>query len=987
MNKSGLYIYNMAKNFIPIGLLLPFCILFCNLAKSQELNLGFPPVTNYNKETYNSGSQNWDVLSHQQYLYFANEGGLLTYNGLNWDVHLTPNNTILRSIAQGTADTVYVGAQGELGYFSPNNSGQLKYTSLLPLLPENIIVDEVWDLIYHNDALFALSNQNQIVKIKDGKAETFVYNNRVYKMSLVGDEIWYHVQGQGIYRIGKNEPELINASPIATDHRISEFLQIGSKTFLFSRNNGIYILEHGQITKWSNNAEEYLKEKKITAAIKYKNDLIVGTRFGGAIRISTTSGKVNLLLDKNHGLQNNYICNLSIDPKGDLWFVSPIGISKIDMDSANEIFYPDGELEGAVYDIEIWNEKIFFCTSNGVYFLPYKTYYNPLKEQDFTLVKGTAGQAWELDIIDDELFCGHHFGAFQIMKDLSVRTLQKDNGAWKFIKLNDTNIAIGTYEGVSIINKKNNTWSKSYTIPGLRESSRILHYDKNKNLWVSHPYKKVYKIQFNEDFTSNMLTEYDKEDGLKTNKRNYVFNVEGECIVTNETGVYKYNPHSNKFGPAEGFLEAYPEGVHLKRIIKRPNKYWAISSIGTDRIDISKSSEGKFSITKHPITTSAGYDNYMGGFEKLYPLSDSVILTCTEKGVNEFSTQMTADDLSAPIISTISLPGQHDSILYAGHGHLNDFHLDTKENSMLFQFVNNGNSQFYTYMLEGLQDEWSDWSSSNTKEYSNLSHGNYKFLVRSVGYNKSDSPITQVKFSIKTPWFKSLLAYLIYGLLFIGGLLSLLLIPRKKYEENTAKLESQKRETEEEMIKVKQETEEEVNKLKREKEMEMQRIKRENEAEMERIQREKLEAEILFKNKELAMSTMNLLQKNETLTAIRSEVEKVIKNIKDPQAKKEAKKIISLLRSDDRLEDDWNNFSIHFDQAHHQFLERLKKKYKNLTPKDQKLCAYLRMNLSTKEIAPLLKISVRGVEISRYRLRKKLAIDKEVNLNSFMMDF
>ena len=119
----------------------------------------------------------------------------------------------------------------------------------------------------------------------------------------------------------------------------------------------------------------------------------------------------------------------------------------------------------------------------------------------------------------------------------------------------------------------------------------------------------------------------------------------------------------------------------------------------------------------------------------------------------------------------------------------------------------------------------------------------------------------------------------------------------------------------------------------------------------------------------------------------RSEIEYVQKIVKDAEARKEIKKIISLLRSDDRLEDDWSNFTIHFDAAHQDFLKRLKVNYPKLTPKDQKLCAYLRMNLTTKDIAPLLKISVRGVEISRYRLRKKLSLDKETNLNAFMMEF
>lgn len=87
------------------------------------------------------------------------------------------------------------------------------------------------------------------------------------------------------------------------------------------------------------------------------------------------------------------------------------------------------------------------------------------------------------------------------------------------------------------------------------------------------------------------------------------------------------------------------------------------------------------------------------------------------------------------------------------------------------------------------------------------------------------------------------------------------------------------------------------------------------------------------------------------------------------------------------LENDWEQFVYHFDQVHSGFFQRLRQQYPELTPRDHRLCAYLRMNLSTKDIAPLLNISVRGVEISRYRLRKKLGLTGDDNLGEFMMNF
>jgi len=100
--------------------------------------------------------------------------------------------------------------------------------------------------------------------------------------------------------------------------------------------------------------------------------------------------------------------------------------------------------------------------------------------------------------------------------------------------------------------------------------------------------------------------------------------------------------------------------------------------------------------------------------------------------------------------------------------------------------------------------------------------------------------------------------------------------------------------------------------------------------------------------------------------------------------KKDLNEIISIIKSDLRLDEDWNKFSLHFDKVHQDFIKKLKIKFPELSTKDHKLCAFLKMNLSTKEISPLLNISIRGVEISRYRLRKKLELERSVDLNIFL---
>jgi len=157
------------------------------------------------------------------------------------------------------------------------------------------------------------------------------------------------------------------------------------------------------------------------------------------------------------------------------------------------------------------------------------------------------------------------------------------------------------------------------------------------------------------------------------------------------------------------------------------------------------------------------------------------------------------------------------------------------------------------------------------------------------------------------------------------------------------------------------------------------------ESELISLRNEKLQSEIDYKNSELAMSAMHLVQKGELITKLKNELNTVMKSVDNEKAAVEIKKMIKVLGEDDKIDKDWDHFAQHFDKVHSDFLVLLKEKHPNLTANEMKLCSYLRMNLSTKEMAQLMNISVRGVEISRYRLRKKLGIPTEMSIYDHLM--
>ena len=151
-----------------------------------------------------------------------------------------------------------------------------------------------------------------------------------------------------------------------------------------------------------------------------------------------------------------------------------------------------------------------------------------------------------------------------------------------------------------------------------------------------------------------------------------------------------------------------------------------------------------------------------------------------------------------------------------------------------------------------------------------------------------------------------------------------------------------------------------------------------NQKEIIQLKNQSLNQEIESRNRELAVSTMSMVKKNSILNDIKSNLETITDLGKIPA-------VIRTINKNLNNEDDWKFFEKAFNHADKDFFKKVKELHPELTPNDLRLCVYLRLNLSSKEIAPLLNISPRSVEIKRYRLRKKIDLPRNTNLNDYFI--
>ncbi len=271
--------------------------------------------------------------------------------------------------------------------------------------------------------------------------------------------------------------------------------------------------------------------------------------------------------------------------------------------------------------------------------------------------------------------------------------------------------------------------------------------------------------------------------------------------------------------------------------------------------------------------------------------------------------------------------------------------------------------------MEGYDLRWTEWQSRPSREFTNLHEGKYIFHVKARNIYDTKSDVVSLKFEVWPPLHRSVIAYVIYFIMGIVFIIMIFYALKKRFEYSRSKAQTQQR------------------LLFAKKEESMQREKLEAEKELIRMRNDKLREEVTLKNKELANATMQALHKNEVLINLKNELNKILNASSGANEKYKLNHLIRRINKDIDNESQWEIFETHFESVHEAFLNRIKSSYPSLTPRELKLCAYLRMNISSKEISVLMNISTRGVEISRYRLRKKLSLNREENLTGFILNF
>lgn len=941
---------------------------------AQNNRFGLPGITNYSRSDYKAGTQNWAIAQAADgRMFFANNDGLIEFDGEHWDSY-RDMELIYRSICID-GDRVYVGAYNKFGYYEPDQRGVLKFHSLVPLIKGRINdFDEIWRIHKTNTGIAFQSFR--AIFLFDGKKINIVYPRSKFHFSYyVNGILWVYDEVQGLMQLREGKVRQIPHGNFFSGTEIWSLLPLNDdEVIIGTAKKGLFKYDGQKAVAWNKPVNDLLKKYQIFSGITVgSNYLAFGTIQNGLI-VADTTGRIILELNKERGILNNTVLCLNADNQGDIWLGLDNGISVVHFNSPHTYIQNYFDI-GSGYASALFNGKLYLGTNQGLFYINWQDFINPLKRKsDFHLIEGTEGQVWSLAIIDNTLICGHNFGVFQIVGDEAVR-ISPMSGGWNVLKINFKQplLLVGHYSGISVLEKSGAIWKYRNELEGFDQSSHYFAQDAKGDLWISHGYKGVFRLKPDADWKAvQKLDYYGVKEGLPSETGNNLFKLQSGIEITTRDGIYHYNAARNMFEPDNQFRQLLPNLKlidYLQQDISGNIWYYDHQQPGVLRVQEDgtlKNITAPFIELKGQVIPAYGHINVLD--------NNNVIIGIEGGFVHYLSGQYKNYDL---------LPVLHISDLHSGdtsEGHYK-FSSTIKKQLVVPKFRYAGNRILisyagslysekgisYRYKLVGFDHDWSPWSEQNSKEYTNLSNGDYTFMLQAQTANGKETGALLYKFSILPPWYLTPLAWIIYiVLLAFCAALAYMLISRRLNK----RLQKQKIE--------------EKDKFKQ-REQELKENALISEKEMIRLRNEALNMEMIHKEKELANSTMMIIQKNEILTRLRNDLNKIKNSLNDEPLRNEMSSTIKRIGRELDNQKQWQVFNTHVEQVHEVLFKKLIDKYPDLTPRELSLCAYLRMNISSKEIAALMNISTRGVEISRYRIRKKLGLGRDENLTDFML--
>ncbi len=906
-----------------------------------------PRIQHFDKSVYGAQNQNWAISQTEDGLMvFANNAGLLTFDGFRWQLAGLPHGQVARSVfAQG--NRLYTGGFSEFAVFEPDKKTGFKYRPA-NLTSDNQVVlsDEIWHIVpsAFDDSSVYYQSFSRIYKYRAGRSVELKPPSNIMFLQNVNGRMLFQGIGRGLYELKSDGSFYFLEGTELLSQTIVAFIAPlqGDSVLVGTKNHGFFVVAGISCTPWSsvyNNMLRPLQPNK--AVVLHNGGLAIGTVLDGVF-VFDNRMQLQYHINQTNGLQNNTVLSMFVDKAGGLWLGLDKGIDRINLNARFRWYHDLEGRIGNVYAAVLHQGVLYVGTNHGVYWRPWHDSGKP-----FEFIKGTQGQVWHMQVFNDHVLCGHNEGTFLIQNGRSV-LISDITGGWQTIAVpgRPDMLLQGTYSGLVVFARAaGGGWQVRNRVSGFSEPIRQIQFDKQGQLWAVHPNCGLWRLTLDRDLQAvQSLKRITAADGIGYDDKVRLLNWHDTLLVKSGSHVWAYTAQGFKTYtlplPLDGQLLILPQG-HMA--LARPK-------------ELIVQTQGR--LVSWPVDMVENY-------EKIEVLGGDQLLFCLENGFATCRLSDLVEAQTAPhkvrvsVLEVVSDPVER-FFMPADAGPVQ---LRATQNNLRFYISppDFEGSHYIKWQLDGSTHRSGVVDQSGLFELNSLPAGNY--TLRLLCHDQT----TTFDFEIRRHWWLRWWALIVWLLMFTGlfGLVEFynrLRISRSMDVAHAEYLRAL-----------------ELQKIKAEKD----RLEKEQilENQLRHTENQRLQDELDNKNRELSNLTLNLIRKNELLADLKTKLKDI---------SSENDKVWQIIRAiDTQMADDneWALFENAFNQVHDAFFKKIKHAYPELSTGDLRLAALLKLNLNSKEIAAVLGISVRGIENKRYRLRKKLGLAEDVNLTEWLIVF
>ena len=963
---------------------LQYILLLAELLISTAVYAGWNvPVTNYAVADYAAGTQNWQLVTTANgWLYAANNYGLLEYDGSQWRVYGMYYGNLPRSIAQVDNRAVFIGATNDFGVFTPTSTGGMRYTSLMSgeIEPN---YGEIWDIEIVGNQVYFFARHQIITAIVESRksirsegveedsvwlrdVRTIKVDSRVFCAEEVGEAIYVGTDN-GLYLLTGTRMNRIHGSDILRGYEVRCIQTLDAERLLIATDlGGLFVYDGTRIAPFRTDADTFIKKNQLYTFAVRGETIALGTVLQG-IAVVNTEGKGCRYISRKEGLQNNTILSMTFDSDDNLWVGLDQGIDYVQLASLKQYFSDPQTNIGTGYAVlragEDRQTRYYYATNQGLYMCT-------SVDAPMRLVEGSMGQVWSLSEIDGTVFCCHNRGLF-VVSDGRVQPLSTDEGFWKVQQLPDGRIIAGCYSGFRVVERSSisgqrsavsNQWTVT-KVKGFDDTAFRWQIDGTGVIWavgisgvVRLNWQDAYTLHeqpvhaYNAAHNWINISRLGKE--ILISSRDY-------CRVVGADGVLRHDSTFVAQLGGEDFYSLTYQDSHGNILYVRDGTLYI------------RMREGDNYHPEQPLYSGA--TDFVGGFENLYENDGSYIIGtlqgyCRLQPSAISHQQSVISGQQSAIRPTIylrevSVMNMEGEVVYGEspgcrrtNGEL--FVLPYAEHTLLFRCAINrvpaANTQ-YAYRLSPRDKEFTPFDTRAYYECSMLREGRYtlEVICRTTSDGLSPEQVRQAwTFSILPPWYRTWWARTLLVLIIVLWLTGVGYVLYVRVDR------SKRRMLHEQQLRILQ------------------------------LENDKTQMRLQAKSQELTRILHDEANRQEEFVFVTEELNKAIRELQGHNVKKADERLQALrqhMEQDNRDDSiDWQRFEENYDEVNAGFCKRLTEMYPWMNKQERKLCIYIRMGMLTKEMAPLLGMSTRGVEMLRYRMRCKMDLDAQANLKDHL---